>query len=307
MLRRWILYLAVASGCMVFYWAYQEWASWFILLGILCLPVAALLMSLPAMINLRLTANCPAFVQMGVPQPLGYTVYSRLPVPPSTCRLRVRRTTTGESWVLKNGDMLPTQHCGQLICRLEKARVYDYLGLFWLKVQRKPAISVIVRPVPIAMQAFPELERHTSAAWRPKPGGGFSENHELRLYRPGDNLNQIHWKLSAKTGKYIIREPMEQEKSRLLLEMELRGSPEELDRKYGRLLWLSNFLLQKGLRHELRVLTGKGIQHISIADTRDLEKAIDMLLCQNTAPEGAQMEPMAASWQYRIGGGEDEG
>lgn len=306
MVRRWILYLAVVTGVAVFYWAYQEWFSWFALIGVLCLPVAALLMSLPAMLSLKLRARIPAFLPVGAVQPLELGVLCPLPAPVFRCRIRVTRMTTGESWLLKQGQNLPAEHCGQLVCRPEKARVYDYLGLFRLKIQKKQAVSVIVRPEPVPMQAPPELERYAATARRPKAGGGFSENHELRLYRPGDNLNQVHWKLSAKMGKYIVREAMEPEKGRVLLEMELRGTPEELDRKFGKLLWLSGHLLQKGMGHELRALTGKGVRCLAVADEKDLEKAMDTLLCAPAAAGDARLEPVAASWQYRIGGGEDE-
>lgn len=306
MVRRWILYLAVVTGMAVFYWAYQEWFSWFALIGVLCLPVAALLMSLPAMLSLKLRVRCPAFLPVGASQPLELDIRCPIPAPAVRCRIRVTRTTTGESWLLKQGQELPAEHCGQLVCRTEKARVYDYLGLFRLKIQKKPAASVIVRPQPVPMQALPELERYAATAWRPKAGGGFSENHELRLYRPGDNLNQVHWKLSAKMGKYIVREAMEPEKGRVLLEMELRGTPEELDRKFGKLLWLSGHLLQRGMRHELRVLTGKGIRCLAVTDEKDLEKAMDTLLSAPAAAGDTRMEPIAACWQYRIGGGEDE-
>jgi hypothetical protein len=94
---------------------------------------------------------------------------------------------------------------------------------------------------------LPSLARYAGRAWKPKPGGGFAENHEIRLYRPGDKMNQIHWKLSSKMNKLMVREAMEPVQDRVLVEMILRGTPEELDRKFGRLLWTGNYLLEQGL------------------------------------------------------------
>ena len=306
MIRRWIIYLASLIGMTVFYWAYQEWFSWLALVGVICLPVASLLMSLPAMLQMRLSVDGPAYLSVDAPQKAVFAARSRLPAPPYRGAIRVRRVTTGEVGLLKEGRTLPTEHCGQLLCRPEKAKVYDYLGLFFLKAQKKNQTSIIVRPRAIQVDTLPQLERYMSSSWRPKPGGGFSENHELRLYRPGDNLNQIHWKLSVKTGKYIIREPMEPEKNRVLLEMELRGTPEELDRKFGKLLGISTHLLQSGLKHELRVLTGKGIQCLFVSSETELQKAVDSLLSMPPAGPDAHMEQICASWQYRIGGDADE-
>jgi len=299
MVRRWLLYLAVATGCIVFYWAYQQWFAWLTLVGILCLPVVALILSLPAMLSvkvsvgsedaqLRLKSACP------------------LPTPPVRGKIRVRRITTGQAWSLKPGSDLPTDHCGALVCAPEKPRVYDYLGLFSLRIHQMEENCVIIRPKPVEVRYLPDLQRYLARSWRPKPGGGFAENHELRLYRPGDSLNQVHWKLSAKTGKYIIREAMVPENSRILLSMTLRGTPEELDRKFGRLLWLSRELLDKQLRHELCVLTGTGTVILPVTDETALEKAMDSLLSQPPAPKDAQWSDFRAAWQYRIGGGEDE-
>ena len=276
------------------------------LVGVLCLPVASLILSLPAMLSVKIKAQCPLPVAMGDQEKLRLASFCRLPVPPVHGRLRVRRITTGQQWKLKPGSILPADHCGMLLCRPEKVRVYDYLGLFSLRVCRTQPMSVIIRPEPVEVSYLPDLQRYLARSWRPKPGGGFAENHELRLYRPGDSLNQVHWKLSAKTGKYIIREAMVPENSRILLSMALRGTPEELDRKFGRLLWLSRQLLDKQLRHEICALTGSGTVTLPVTDETDLNKAMDTLLSQPPAPADAQWSELHAAWQYRIGGGEDD-
>ncbi len=306
MLRRWLLYLAVLTGLIIFYWAYREWFSWLALLGVLCLPVAVLLMSLPAMLSTKLSIECPAYLSIGDKHKVSFSVKSRLVSPPFSGRIRVKRVTTGETWLLKEGKHLPTKHCGELRCYPEKSRVYDYLGLFFLRVQKNAGVSVVVRPVVQKIDRVPRLERYVSVSWRPKPGGGFAENHDLRLYRPGDNLTQIHWKLSAKTGKYIVREPLEPGKSRVLLEMILRGAPEELDNKFGKLMGMSQYLLEQGLTHELRVLTGSGVQCLIVSNRTELETAIDTLLKMPPAPQGAKLERVSASWQYMVGGDGDD-
>lgn len=306
MKKRWMVYLAAVSVCVVFYWAYREWFSWFALMGVLCFPVAALLMSLPAMIDIKLKMDCPAHITAGQEHSIRLRVRGDLPVPQVRCDILVTRTTTGEKWVLKEGDPLPTGNCGQLVCRPEKAKVYDYLGLMWLDVQRKMTASTVVQPVSVPMRELPELQRYVASSWRPKSGGGFSENHELRLYRPGDKLNQVHWKLSAKTGKFIVREPMEPEKNTVLLNMILRGTAQELDVKFGKLLWMSRHLLETGIVHDIRVLTGQGVERHSVTDEATLMKAMDILLSSPPAADHAELRSAAASWQCEIGGGTDE-
>lgn len=306
MVRRWILYLAVLAGLTVFNWAYQAWFSWLVLQGVLYLPVVSLVMSLPAMLLTKLWVAGPSYLPQETEQKAWISANGALPAPPYSGRIRVTRTTTGETWLLKAGNPLPTEHCGQLQCRAVRGRIYDYLGLFFLPVKQKGMTSVIVRPKEKKLERFPQLERYISTAWRPKPGGGFAENHELRLYRPGDNLTQIHWKLSAKTGKYIVREALEPVSGRVLLEMELRGDAAALDQKFGKLLGISSYLLRLGLRHELRVLTGNGVQCLVVSGKEQQAAAVDMLLSMPPAAPETELETIAAAWQYRIGGGDDE-
>lgn len=306
MLKRWILYLLTVSICIVFYLAYRQWFAWFALICVLCLPIVALLTSLPAMLKLKLKAKYPPFISVGTKQSVHFVPECRFPTPPCRYRLRVTRAISGEEWKLKEGKQFPTEHCGKMLCKLENTRVYDYMGLFWLCIQKKTAKPLVIRPVPVPMQYVPDLERFAASSWRPKAGGGFSENHEMRQYVPGDKLNQVHWKLTAKTGEIIVREPMEPERNRVLIEMELRGTPDQLDRKFGQLLWLSQHLLEMGLKHELRVLTGDGVQNCRVENAEDLDAAVDYLLGQKMASTERAMEAVAAAWCCRIGGGEDE-
>ena len=129
----------------------------------------------------------------------------------------------------------------------------------------------------------------------------------MRSSRPGDSLNQVHWKLTAKTGKWMIRQPMEPQRGLVMLTMTLRGSPEELDRKFGRLLWLGSYLVGKDVRFEIRALTADGVQSSWVQTEQELSKAIDTLLCAGEAKEGSIRDfGFAASWQYHIGGEPDE-
>lgn len=305
MLKRWILYLATVSGCIVFYLAHRQWFAWFALICVLCLPIVALLTSLPAMIKLKFTSGYPVSVPVGTEQSVHFDAKCFLPVPPCRYKLRVNHKLGSKILMLKEGDRFPTEHCGKMLCKLESARVYDYLGLFWLRIRKRTVTNLTVRPRPVPITHVPDLERLMAVSWRPKPGGGFSENHEMRQYVPGDKMNQVHWKLTAKTGDVIVREPMEPEKNRVLVEMELSGAPDQVDIKFGQLLWLSDHLLSKGMAHELRVLTGDGIQCIQVQTPEDLEEALDTLLAQPMVPQERRMEAVTAAWCYRIGGGHD--
>ena len=54
MAGRRLIYLTVLSGCGIFYIAYGEWLSYLALMLVLMLPWLSLLLSLPAMLSLRI-------------------------------------------------------------------------------------------------------------------------------------------------------------------------------------------------------------------------------------------------------------
>lgn len=306
MIRRWIAYLAAVAAGTVFYLVYREWFSFLLLVGMVALPIAALLMSLPAMLLLRSEILCPRNIPLGGDGTAEFQFSCWVPRTEARGKIRIQNTLTGEQWTKLSGEKLPANHCGQLICSGKRVRVYDYMGLFSFRVRDMKPVNVRVRPEPVAMEQLPELDRYLSGTWKPKPGGGFAENHELRLYRPGDGLNQVHWKLSAKTGKLMIREAMLPVERRLYLNLELRGTPEELDRMLGRLLWAGRELLSRELTHRIRVLTGEGAQVLAVDNERALYAAIDQILGMPPAAAETELEPVEAGWQCRIGGQTDE-
>ena len=300
------LYLAALAGCILFYIAYGQWFSWLLLLTVLGLPWFSLLLSLPAMLTFRAGPDGPEVLAMGEEAELWVLGRCTMPMPLFRGQIRVKRCITGESWHYENKTDLLTEHCGGLTVTLDGLRVYDYLGLFSFRLRCRNQKRILVRPKPVPMTLRADLERIVPRAWKPKPGGGFGENHELRLYRPGDSLNQVHWKLTAKTGSLMIREAMEPMEGLILLTMNLRGTNEELDRKFGRLLWLGKRLLRFGLPFELRCLTGEGLLTWSIGTWTALRKAVDDLLCHSAAEEGDLQQTVTAVWHCHIGGQADE-
>lgn len=300
-------YACALVGAVVFYIAYREWLSWLILMGILGLPWLSLLVSLPLLLKFRAGVGGPETCRMGEGASVSLHAQCRGAVPPFSGRLRLTRMNTGESWQYRSCGRIPTDHCGCILAQPEKVRVSDVLGLFRFRVKNVRTGRILVRPEPVPMGQLPDLQKYIARSWRPKPGGGYSELHEMRLYRPGDSLNQVHWKLTAKTGKLMIREPQEPDRGLVLLTLDVCGTAGELDRKFGRLLWLGCCLLAEEIPFEIRALTGEGIFSRQVTDTASLNGALDTLLGSTAAGEGSILDrEFRASWHRHIGGEPDE-
>jgi len=296
--------LSVLAAIICFH-SYCLWFAWFVLVVLLCLPVLSLLLSLPAMYRAKLDTSVFQHVSMNTNIRLHLTC-GKAPTPPWRCKLLVQRPLSGEKQVLRAGDAFPTLHAGALHCTVQKLKVYDYLGQFCRTLRRHPPYTVYVMPYPVASR--PPVRKPDSAlAWKPKWGGGLSENHELRLYRPGDNVQQIHWKLSAKTGKLIFRQPMEPVRGQFLLRLDLSGSHQELDRKLGKLLWLGQYLLKENMDFRINALTGSGAQVWPVTDKVSFHAAFDALLsAPSTLEKIPAILPDGNEWQYYIGGDGNE-
>lgn len=103
---------------------------------------------------------------------------------------------------------------GSYEIRLRQVKIYDMTGLFCVKYRRavrgeRALLGVLPRIYPMgialseAVRGFAgEAEVYDSL----RRGTDASETLQLRPFRNGDELRNIHWKLSAKAGELVVRE-----------------------------------------------------------------------------------------------------
>lgn len=305
MWKRRILYLAALLWCLVFYGFYREWFSWVLLVTVALLPWFSLLLSLPAFLTVKAAVRCPKTVRLQVPARSSLQLDCRFPLPPVFCRIRLHNSLTDARFIGTPGELIPSEHCGCMHIQVEQLYLCDYLGLFRRQLPKQEPLCVFIRPKPLRCPLPERDANQTVRSWKPKPGG-FSENHDLRLYRPGDELHGIHWKMTAKTGKLIYREPIEPAQKSGLLHLTLCGDGNLLDKKLGQLSWLSQQLLAENAPHEIRCRTGEGLVQAHIETPADLDLLMERLLA-STCATGESREPnQDVLWQHYIGGDDHE-
>ena len=292
--------------CLVFYGFYREWFAWLLLMTVALLPWFSLLVSLPAMVTAKAEVRCPRSVRLHVPARSSLQVHCRFPLPRVVCRIRLHNSLTDARFVGAPGELIPSEHCGCMHIHVERLYICDYLGLFRRRLQKQEPFCVFILPKPLVC---PMPNRHSDQAiraWKPKVGGGFAENHDLRLYRPGDELHGIHWKMTAKTGKLIYREPIEPAQKGGLLLLTLWGDGNRLDKKLGQLLYLSRKLLAEGCAHEIRCRTGQGLLQGHIETPDQLEAMLERILSATCATGESLEFSQDVLWQHHIGGDDHE-
>ena len=315
MARNRILYGLFLLAAVVFHSFYTGWFSFFLLLFSVLLPVFSLLVSLPAMLRAGYVPQLPlrCFCGQDAQFTLQPSSASRLPV--SCCRLHLLVCdavggTQQAEWLTLAGTLrfslrVDTRHAGQQTFRVDRARVYDALGLIGLPLQLPDACSIAVEPEPLEPAELPNLSQFQYRSYHPKPGGGFSEIHDLREYRPGDSLHEIHWKLSAKTDKLIVREAEEPDRGLIVLSFDFSGSRTQLDSTLRQLLWLSGWLTDREVVHQIDWLDPDTLepQTKQIRTPQDLQELLQALLqthLTGDTPTIAQRLYPNADWRYHI-------
>ena len=319
MLRNWLVYLLGLAGALVFHIYYFGWYSWFVLVLAVALPWFSLLVSLLAMLRTRLRMDAPALLTRNEAAYVTLRAGNGfLPQPLCRFRLTITAVMTGERRSLRQSTQsqgswyvpLDTSHAGAYLCQVEKARVYDYLGLFRLPVRAPVPVETVIRPVPREPARLPNLRHFLVRQLKPKPGGGFSEEHELRDYRPGDSMREIHWKLSVKTDRTIVREAQEPVRGLTLLTFDLRGTPGRVDATLEELLWLSQWLLDHDTPHQILWIDPTDCETATapIEAPADLEALLSRLLHTPLRPDTPSLEGRTfprATWRCHISPQED--
>ena len=278
--------------------------SWLFLLAIVFLPWFSLIVSLPAMIKLKVELILPKEVSIGDELRPDVRFYSKYPIPPVTWKYRISNSYEAQSTKKKVWEQIKAEHCGRMQLELVNAYKYDFLGLFRLKLCKKCSHSILIFPKQVPVDNIPSLTKVRIPRWKPK-GSGFSEDYDLREYRPGDNLRQIHWKLSAKTGKVIFREALIPIYSTPVMLISLSGSPSDLDEKLGKFYYLSKYLLSFDLPHELHCASGEGFKVYKITQETEVIETLRRLL-NSPVSDDRSVPYVRAVWKYHIGGESDE-
>lgn len=163
------------------------------------------------------------------------------------CRLSAapRRTAVSEYQV-------SSAHCGRITIAARQCRIYDPFGLIGIPLDQTVAAALTVQPksfiqtISITPDANCPDDSETYAPDR--TGYDLTEVYALRDYYPGDSLRQIHWKLSGKLDKLVIREPSLPVRRSVLVfwERTQTAAPEQTDAQADIVVTACRSLLEAG-------------------------------------------------------------
>lgn len=270
-------YLLLVAGAWLFRASYIGWLGPYIFAAAILLPLLILLFSLPSMMGLKISLFAPERIIRGGDGKLiiDFNNPRILPVHSVTLHLEVRNRYTGSktrhNFIFRNLESsqsevpLLTEECGELECTLLRFECRDALGIFSIRRRGNSICSCTVMPPSVESDTPVHFDAplSTVTVLKPKYGGGFAEEHDLRPYRAGDTANSIHWKLSSKMDDLIVREALVPENSTIFIVLSRVG---EKDRGLEVLRWLSRALLE---REEAHIIVADSLYPVSSEEECD--------------------------------------
>lgn len=195
--------------------------------------------------------------------------HSIWPISKVKCTVEIHHLQTGE--VKKqdvlfslNGKMterinlqIENQYCGTVNLCMKKVTCYDFLNIFSTMIDLHVDSSICMLPetfdIDVCLLEGKTTQMSTSIIASNQAGANSQELISIKEYIPGDNVKQIHWKLSSKLGDLFVKElsnPVD-EAIFVLLETNItnRVPPDVLDGLLESFVSVSNSLLKKNYPH----------------------------------------------------------
>lgn len=178
-------------------------------------------------------------------------------------------------------QQLLSHHVGRVEVNVTEFVAWDWLGICSMEIPAHkdawvvvtPEISPVEEDLTTCVEDFPD-ENETK-----KHGTDVNPDFEIREYVPGDELKSIHWKLTAKTGRTMVRERLSSGRDKINVLLALTEDPAENDALMSSLHGLGLRLLDKGYPIRLCWMGyGGHLEARYLAEEGELASIIDEIL-----------------------------
>lgn len=298
-----IFYIILLVGSGLFYILYRGDISFYLFLFVIILPVFSMLSMILSKKKLRISVNSTADGRKNNKFPVIISISNRSVFPFSVVRITleyynsqinsvktfdINTSASGHSdFQLKLS--LSSEYCGIICVKIKKVRVYDLLGIFSCKIPNKLLLSskyqCQVGIVPEIIDLDAEISSVKSVDYesdfysKTQSGDDPSEIYDMHDYNPGDKLNKIHWKLTAKLDSIYVKDYSLPVSSSVYIfyynSLTDHASKEEIKRNDAVLdviFSLSYFLCENDLSHKIIFKSNDdtGYKAVKIEDVEDL-------------------------------------
>ncbi len=154
-----------------------------------------------------------------------------------------------------------SKYCGEIELTLKKIKLYDFLSLTSHTKRLNKSLKITVLPNVYEINATPQIslepddESHSFSTM--KSGDDASQVFDYHEYHEGDKVKNIHWKLSTKLDKLMVKELSLPISSAVCVALELGACEEkinqltQIDAQIETFTSISSWLFEKDIPHEV--------------------------------------------------------
>lgn len=223
---------------------------------------------------------------------------SAFPVFKAICKVLVKNNLTGEENAINVSlsaspkseteaeFVLSSEFCGYITAKIERIWLTDIFGFLPLEAKgfystkgKTTVLPETFAPVIVFDKILPVPE--DSESYSPdKKGFDYSETFQIREYAPGDSIKQIHWKLSEKLDKTIVRDASLPIAKNIMLFWDKTGNanPAETDSMAEAASSVAQSLLKSGYEFAMAWQNGNRIETAEIKAEEELLEAIPKMI-----------------------------
>lgn len=191
----------------------------------LLLPLAGILLNMLTRRKLELSLETPLNLRKGESAAVSVVLTngSRFPVFHVKCGILAENQLNGQkirhevvTWLPAGKKQraqiqLGSDYCGRIKLSAERVQLYDCFGLIGINALCKGAAHITVQPdtFETLISLIPNARSldDSDVYSQEKSGDDLTEIYQIREYVPGDSPRQVHWKLSNKFDRLIVKEP----------------------------------------------------------------------------------------------------
>ena len=151
-----------------------------------------------------------------------------------------------------------SEYCGRIRVSVQQITLYDCFGLIGIRYACKAVTHVTVQPDTfepvVTLIPNPSSTDDSELYSQDRPGMDLTETYQIREYVPGDSPRQIHWKLSNKFDKLIVRDPALPITRNVLVFWERTGEsgdPDIIDAQAEVVISLCRSLMDSGIQFNI--------------------------------------------------------
>jgi uncharacterized protein (DUF58 family) len=316
MTRGRLTYIAILAGLFLLHVMLVDYISYYVLIFFLLLPCASLIAAFALCRNsavvMRVTPlrddaveggtdtkaaalvrGCKVLLELRVSNPALIPVRTRIDLVISN---EFVRDGKGETVIVPAGNSnssfeqtVTFGRPGKVQFRVAGVGVYDPLGIFLLRAKSECAqtLSCVVFPeiTPVAgvdRDSLVAKDVENDGRMRVVKGDDPSELYDIREYQPGDLISRIHWKLSHKSGRLMVKELGRVVCGDVLIMLDLNGGKSESAALLGALASVSDSLSRDGAAHDIEWYSARGerIVRSRVESESDGRDVLSSILCE---------------------------